>query len=58
MSSAHLHHFWKMGGYGLYVWSAYGVCAAGIIWNILQTRRLRRQALNRLSRQLSLESTS
>lgn len=38
-----LHEFLSMGGYGAYVWPAYGLAAAVILVNIaLPLRRLRR----------------
>jgi heme exporter protein D len=49
--------FWKMGGYGLYVWGSFGmtlVCVAGDIW--LQ-RRHRRQTLLMLKRMKQWAST-
>jgi len=30
-----LHHFFAMGGYGSYVWSAYGVAAVILLANII-----------------------
>ncbi|MEK8049769.1 heme exporter protein CcmD [Ideonella sp. DXS22W] len=37
--------FWHMGGYGLYVWSAYGVTALMMVAEVLRVRaRLRRAA--------------
>ena len=34
--------FWAMGGYGLYVWGAYGVTLAAIameVWSLMARRR-------------------
>ncbi len=49
--------FWAMGRHGFYVWSAYGVCALIVLWNIAQPLLRRRQlvkeqaaALRRLAR--------
>ena len=49
-------HFWSMGGYAAYVWSAYAVALAVLLWNAWvpwgRQRRLRRL----LARQLEAES--
>lgn len=37
--------FLSMGGYGLYVWSAYGVCAAVMLVEPWMARRRHRRAL-------------
>ena len=39
--------FFAMGGYGLYVWGAYGVCAACMLIEPALTRHWLRQALKR-----------
>lgn len=44
--------FWHMGGYGFFVWSAYGIWIAVMLWNVLTpwlghralTRRLQQRA--------------
>ena len=50
-----LREFFHMGGYGFYVWSAYGVAlivlAANVIAPVLRTRELRA----RLARQARME---
>jgi heme exporter protein D len=37
--------FLKMGGYGFYVWGAYGITAAVLIVEVIAVRRRRRRAL-------------
>ena len=44
--------FITMGGYGLYVWSAYGFAAAVLVINVIVPLR-RRTAVVRLLRQLT-----
>ena len=38
-----LQDFLAMGGYGAYVWSAYGIFAAVFVWQIIQTRQAKKQ---------------
>lgn len=48
--------FWKMGGYGLYVWGSFAmtlVCIAGEVWLL---RRHRTQTWQRLRRLKSWEA--
>ena len=40
-----MSEFLAMGGYGLYVWMAYGVTALVIVWEILAVRARVRRAL-------------
>lgn len=40
--------FWQMGGYALYVWSAYGVTAVLLVLEVVQLLRRRRAVLRRL----------
>ncbi|GAB6068481.1 hypothetical protein JCM13664_18010 [Methylothermus subterraneus] len=42
--------FFAMGGYGAYVWSAYGLVALVLIWNLIAAQRKRRQILRNLKR--------
>ena len=42
--------FIHMGGYGAYVWSAYGLTALVLLWNALIPLRRRREVLDRLRR--------
>lgn len=37
--------FWHMGGYGLFVWSAYGVTAVAMLAEVLLVRARQRRAL-------------
>ena len=41
--------FWQMGGYALYVWSAYGVAALLLVMELAQLARRRRALTRRLS---------
>jgi heme exporter protein D len=40
--------FWHMGGYALYVWSAYGVTAVLLVLEVVQLLRRRRAVFRRL----------
>jgi len=40
--------FWHMGGYALYVWSAYGVTAVLLFLEVVQLLRRRRAVFRRL----------
>ena len=56
MSWESAHAFWAMGGYGLYVWGAFGMtllCVGGEIWLL---RRHRAKALQRLRRLQALDT--
>ena len=44
--------FWSMGGYGLYVWGAYGFGFVVLVGEVLQLRR-RKRALHKQLRGLS-----
>jgi len=47
--------FWHMGGYGLYVWGAYGATAVAMLAEVLLVRaRLRRAA--RAAREQALDA--
>ena len=37
-----LGEFWNMGGYGLYVWGAYGVAVVLVAGEVIQLRRRKR----------------
>ncbi|MEO8486252.1 MAG: heme exporter protein CcmD [Betaproteobacteria bacterium] len=39
-----MSEFLAMGGYGLYVWTAYGMCAAAIVAEMALLRARRRRA--------------
>lgn len=45
-----MNEFFLMDGYAPYVWSAYGITLAVLIWNIWSASRLRRQNLERARR--------
>lgn len=47
-----LRAFFEMGGYALYVWSAYGLALAVLLLNIFFTLRRKKQVLNQLNRPL------
>ncbi len=47
--------FVSMGGYGLYVWGAFGVTAAVVAWEGLALRRRRQQALQQVRQWRLLE---
>ena len=34
-----LSEFLNMGGYAVFVWSAYGICAVVMVWNLLHARQ-------------------
>jgi heme exporter protein D len=40
-----------MGGYALYVWGSFGVCAVGMALEVLQVQRRRKRILKTLQRQ-------
>lgn len=40
-----MSEFFAMGGYGPYVWSAYGITLAALVLNVWWIRRLHRRAL-------------
>jgi heme exporter protein D len=42
--------FWQMGGYALFVWSAYGVAALALAAELLLLAARRRAVLRRLNR--------
>ena len=53
--------FFAMGGYALYVWSSFGVCALVLIWETVSIRLrkkaiIRRLKLERLAEQFDSES--
>jgi heme exporter protein D len=49
--------FWAMGGYGLYVWSAYGFAALVLVMNVIIPLR-RRAVVMRILRRLSQTKAS
>ena len=40
-----LHHFFEMGGYGIYMWSAYGITFAVLLINFINPWLRHRQLL-------------
>ena len=40
-----LHKALEMGGYGVYVWTAYGLAALVLLWNFWSARRSEAEAL-------------
>lgn len=48
--------FWYMGGYALYVWSAYGMTALFLAAELVLLARRRRQLLERLEQMREIES--
>jgi heme exporter protein D len=48
MSWTSLAEFADMGGYGLYVWGAYGLTAVAIGWELLSLAQRRRRATEAL----------
>ena len=42
----HWSDFWAMGQHGLYVWGSYGMAAALLLAEVLQTRHARHQVLH------------
>ena len=43
--------FFHMGGYALYVWGSFGVCALGMALEVLQVQKRRQNILKTLRRQ-------
>lgn len=43
-----MSNFFAMGGYGLYVWGSFGVCAVAMITEPLLVRYRRQQALRQI----------
>ncbi|VFN00525.1 MAG: heme exporter protein D [Candidatus Kentron sp. G] len=46
--------FFHMGGYGLYVWSAYGLALVILLMNLIQARSCQRRIEKTLTRRASL----
>jgi heme exporter protein D len=45
-----LNEFFHMGGYGIYVWSSYGITLIVLLANIIAPLRQRRKLLNNIAR--------
>lgn len=50
-----MSEFFVMDGYAAYVWSAYGITLAVLIWNVWSAGRLRKQNLERARRTTGVE---
>ncbi len=50
--------FFRMGGHGYYVWSAYGFVVLGIIFEIFSLRARRRAICQRLMREARIEQAT
>lgn len=50
--------FFRMGGHGFYVWSAYGLIASGLIYEIFTLRARRRAICQRLMREARAEQSA
>lgn len=48
--------FISMGGYGAYVWSAYGLSALVLVWNLIASRLRRSEVMRNLKRLYQEES--
>ena len=53
-----LREFFHMGGYGFYVWSAYGVAFIVLVANIVVPMWRMRELRGRLARQARMEKSS
>jgi heme exporter protein D len=42
--------FWRMGGYGFYVWGSYGVTAIGVLLEVILLKRAAGDTRRRLKR--------
>ena len=47
-----LQEFLHMGGYGFYVWTSYGLCAAVLILNVMLSLTRQRKVLRELGKRL------
>ena len=43
--------FFAMGGYALYVWSSFGVCAAVLLWEPMSIRVRKKAIIRRLQQE-------
>ncbi|MBU3632616.1 heme exporter protein CcmD [Polynucleobacter sp. AP-Sanab-80-C2] len=43
--------FFAMGGYALYVWSSFGVCAAVLLWEPMSIRVCKKAIIRRLQQE-------
>ncbi len=49
--------FWRMGGYGLYVWGSFGVTAALIVIEMVWVKQARAAALAQVTHELAAAET-
>ncbi len=49
-----LNDFFSMGGYGIYVWSSYGICAVVLLLNVIQPIMRERKTIRDLQKRFSL----
>lgn len=52
-----LQHFLAMGGYAAFVWPAYGIALAVLVWNIWSARRAHTEARRTALRRLDIKET-
>ncbi|SDI52351.1 heme exporter protein D [Pseudomonas flavescens] len=57
MSFGSFAEFLAMGNHGLYVWSAYGICMAVLVLNVLLPLHARRRHLQDEARRLRREAS-
>ena len=50
-----IEEFFHMGGYAMYVWPSYAICAVVLIGNVIQPIVARRVLAKRIARQQRLE---
>jgi heme exporter protein D len=48
-------HFFSMGGYALYVWTAYGLMAAVLLINLVLPWRRKSEVMNGIARRIKQE---
>ena len=53
-----LNEFFSMGGYGIYVWSSYGICAIVLLLNVVQPIMRERRTIRELQKRFSLTTTN
>jgi heme exporter protein CcmD len=52
-----LHNFLSMSGYGVYVWSCYGLTLAVLVWNAWSARRALREQILQATRRAQMQSS-
>ena len=55
MSWGSLSDFLAMGGYGLYVWGSFGVCAVALVWEQVLLKKRTQAILRSLRRRARAE---